>query len=47
MQDEERDRLITEMHQDLKWVKEYIRELNKFKLAAIIALLAAVLGCII
>lgn len=46
MTDEERDRLIIEMHTDLKWVKDYIGTLNKFKLMCAGALIAAALSLI-
>jgi len=47
MTDNERDELIIEMHADLKWVKQYIADLNKFKLMVWLALFAALLGVII
>lgn len=47
MNNDDRDRLIIEMHQDVKWIKDYIKDLNKFKLMVWAALFAALLGCII
>jgi len=47
MTDEERDRLIIESHQDIKWIKDYIRNLDKFKLMVWGALFVALLGCVL
>ena len=47
MTDEQRDKLITEMHQDIKWIKDWIKDQNKYKLMVWTALLAAVLSLIV
>jgi len=47
MTDEERDRLIIESHQDIKWIKDYIHNLDKFKLMVWGALFVALLGCVL
>lgn len=47
MTDAERDRLIYEMHTDIKWLKDNWKELNKYKLMCIAALFAAIIGVII
>lgn len=48
MSDEKSDHdLIVEMHQDLKWIKSYIANLDKFKLMVWGALFVALLGCVI
>ena len=41
MDDEERDRLLIELHQDVKWIKEWIKDQNKYKLAVYIAIITA------
>ena len=41
MNDEERDRLLIELHQDVKWIKEWIKDQNKYKLAVYIAIITA------
>ena len=46
MTNDERDKLIAEMHNDIKWIKGYIRDLNKFKLMVWGALIVALLSLI-
>lgn len=44
MTDSERDKLILETHQDIKWIKTWIAEQNKYKLLAWSALIAAMIS---
>lgn len=47
MDNNERDRLIFEVHQDVKWIKEWIAIQNKYKLMVYGAFIAAILSLII
>ena len=47
MIDEERDKLIIEMHQDIKWIKEWIKTQNKYHYMVWAALIAALFGLLI
>ena len=47
MDNPELEKLITEMHTDIKWIKLYITELNRYKLLIWAALIGAILGVII
>ena len=44
MDNNERDRLIIEMHQDLKWIKEWIITQNKYKLMVYGAFITAIIS---
>lgn len=46
MTDEERDKLTIEMHQDIKWIKEWIKDQGKYKLMVWGALIAAVISLV-
>jgi len=46
MTDEERDKLITEMHVDIKWIKEWIATQNKYKLLVFGSLITAFIALI-
>lgn len=47
MTDEERDAKIIEMHTDIKWIKDWIKGQNKYKLMVWGALIAAFISLII
>jgi hypothetical protein len=47
MTDEERDVKIIEMHQDIKWIKEWITDQNKYKIMVWAALIAALMSLVI
>jgi len=47
MDNSELEKLIIEMHTDIKWIKQYINNLDKFKLMCAAALIGAILGIII
>lgn len=47
MTDEERDKIIIEMHTDIKWIKSWIAEQNKYKLMIYAALVGAIIGIIV
>jgi hypothetical protein len=47
MDNEERDKLIVEMHTDIKWIKDWIKGQNKYKLMVWGALIAALISLII
>ena len=44
MNDQERDELLIELKSDVKWIKQYIANLDKFKLLVWAALFTALLG---
>ena len=46
MDDEVRDKLIVEMHQDIKWIKEWIKDQNKYRYMVWGALVAALISLI-
>jgi hypothetical protein len=46
MTNDERDRIIVEMHTDIKWIKDWITTQNKYKLMVWGALVAAVISLI-
>ena len=46
MTNDERDKLIIEVHQDVKWIKEWIATQNKYKLMVWGALIAAILSLV-
>ena len=46
MTNEERDKLITEVHTDIKWIKEWITTQNNYKLLVWGALITALIGLI-
>jgi hypothetical protein len=46
MKDEDRDRLIVEMHTDIRWIKEWIATQNKYKLMVWGALVVAFISLI-
>lgn len=47
MTDEERDRLIIQMHTDIGWIKDWIKGWNKYKLMVWGALVAALLALVV
>lgn len=46
MDNKQRDKLIIEMHQDIKWIKEWIATQNKYKLMVWGALIAAIISLV-
>lgn len=46
MNDEERDMLLVEMRQDIKWIKDWIKDQGKYKLMVWGALIAAVISLV-
>jgi hypothetical protein len=46
MTDEERDELLIEVRQDIKWIKDWIKDQGKYKLMVWGALIAAVISLI-
>ena len=46
MTNDERDKLIIEVHQDVKWIKTWIAEQSKYKLLVWGALIAAILSLV-
>lgn len=46
MTDEERDILLVEMRQDIKWIKDWIKDQGKYKLMVWGALVAALISLI-
>ena len=47
MDNNERDRLIIETHQDIKWIKEWIVTQNKYRLMVYGALITAIISLFI
>ena len=47
MTDEERDRLIVEMHTDIQWLKDNWKNLNSYKLLVWGALITALIGLVV
>lgn len=47
MTNEERDQKITEMHTDIRWIKDWIKTQNKYKLMIWAALIGATISLII
>lgn len=47
MHDDDRDRMLVELYTDVKWIKEYIRVQNRWKLAMVIIFATAVIGIIV
>ena len=46
MNDEDRDKLIVEMHTDIKWIKDWVKDQGKYKLMVWGALIAAVISLV-
>jgi hypothetical protein len=46
MTDEERDELLIEVRQDIKWIKDWIKDQGKYKLMVWSALIAAIISLI-
>ncbi len=46
MNDEDRDKMLIEMHQDIKWIKDWIKDQNKYKFMVWAALIGAVISLI-
>ena len=46
MNDEERDKMLIEMHQDIKWIKDWIKDQNKYKFMVWAALVGAAISLI-
>jgi len=46
MTDEERDMLLVEMRQDIKWIKDWIKDQNKYKFMVWTALIGAVISLV-
>lgn len=47
MNDQERDQMLIEVHQDIKWIKCWIAEQNKYHLMIYAALVGALIGIIV
>ncbi len=47
MTNDERDKMLVELYTDVKWIKEYIRVQNRWKLAIVIIFATAVIGIIV
>lgn len=47
MTDEERDKMLTELHTDVKWIKDWIKDQNKYKLMVYGALVMAFISLIV
>jgi len=46
MNDEARDKMLIEMHQDIKWIKDWIKDQNKYKFMVWAALIGAVISLV-
>ena len=46
MTDEERDILLIEMKQDIKWIREWIKDQNKYRYMVWAALVGAVISLV-
>ena len=46
MNDEVRDKMLIEMHQDIKWIKDWIKDQNKYKFMVWAALIGAVISLV-
>ena len=46
MNDEDRDKMLIEMHQDIKWIKDWIKDQNKYKFMVWAALIGAVISLV-
>jgi len=46
MTDSERDELLIEVRQDIKWIKDWIKDQSKYKLMVWGALIAAVISLV-
>ena len=46
MNDEERDELLIEVRQDIKWIKDWIKDQNKYKFMVWAALIGAVISLV-
>ena len=46
MNDETRDKMLIEMHQDIKWIKDWIKDQNKYKFMVWAALIGAVISLV-
>ena len=46
MTNEERDKMLIEMHQDIKWIKDWIKDQNKYKFMVWAALIGAVISLV-
>lgn len=47
MDDEERDRLLIELHQDVKWIKLWITDQKRYKFLIWAALIGAVISLVV
>ena len=47
MTDEQRDTMLTSMSTDIKWIKDWIKDQNKFKLVVYTAVILALIGLIV
>jgi hypothetical protein len=44
--DETRDKMLIEMHQDIKWIKDWIKDQNKYRYMVWGALIAALISLV-
>lgn len=47
MNDTERDTMFVEMHTDIKWIKDWIKDQNKYRYMVWAALVAALFSLVI
>ena len=47
MDDETRDEMLIEMHTDLKWIKDWVRDQKKYKFLVWAALIGAVISLVV
>ena len=47
MDDEERDAMLIEMHTDIRWIKDWIKDQNKYKYMVWAALIGAVISLVV
>lgn len=47
MENETRDKMIIETHQDVKWIKDWIKDQNKYRYMVWAALVAALFSLVV
>lgn len=47
MDDEERDAMLIEMSTDIKWIKDWIKDQNKYRYMVWVALIGAVISLVV
>ena len=47
MDDEERDAMLIEMHTDIKWIKDWIKDQNKYRYMVWAALIGVVISLVV